>query len=378
MKGVYIQDRSPYYWIRYYDKQEKKPKSLNTKIEVTNADRRKWEAAKGTGERAKLEGTYELREQVRSFRIGLAERSIYIQTGVKIKRRKKLSEGIQLFMIDKPLLKTQSRTSYRNVVNRFIEGIGHDKYINEYQSRDYYNFVEWLKDKGYKEASKSSFTKHLSVIWNYFVKKEYANENIIQIIQAPQGIPEPIPQKDLKYILDFYKRKIKLFNDKKISFTESEIKQQSDFVHLMYYTGFRQSTILDLDWSRVHMRERLMIANNIKGSKIFAFPIHKKLEKLLKDMRPENEGKLFNYKSTDSLSFWDRDLIKMVEQKKIRKKYQMYQLRDTFASSSALSGMDMSIVQDLLNHSDIKVTKKHYAIVDANHSIALLDHVKFL
>lgn len=50
MSGIYTQNNSPYYWIRYYDKFEedarKKRKSLNTKIPVTEADKKRIADAK--------------------------------------------------------------------------------------------------------------------------------------------------------------------------------------------------------------------------------------------------------------------------------------------------------------------------------------------
>lgn len=74
MKGVYLQKNSPYYWIRYYDKFEqndtRKRKSINTKIEVTPSDLKRFQ------KKEKLLSTTELRNKVKGFRDALTNRNI--------------------------------------------------------------------------------------------------------------------------------------------------------------------------------------------------------------------------------------------------------------------------------------------------------------
>lgn len=74
MKGVYLQKNSPYYWIRYYDKFEqndsRKRKSINSKIEVTPSDLKRFQ------KKEKLLGTPELRNKVKGFRDALTNRNI--------------------------------------------------------------------------------------------------------------------------------------------------------------------------------------------------------------------------------------------------------------------------------------------------------------
>lgn len=95
MKGVYVRKESPYYWIRYYDKYEqadsRKRKSINTKIEVTQSD---WKRYKGSQQ---LAGTPELRNKLKSFRDGLNNRNIEIQSGVKLRHDKTLLDGYEEF-----------------------------------------------------------------------------------------------------------------------------------------------------------------------------------------------------------------------------------------------------------------------------------------
>lgn len=378
MKGVYIQKGSPYYWIRYYDRTVKddkqRRKSINTKIRVTDADRRR------KAEGKTLIGTPEIRDLSNRFRVAIAERNIEDVIGQKLITRRRIAEGLEDFFIEHPNLKPASENSYRNALDRFEDAVGKDRYIHELTARDYYHFVKFLNAKGYSEASKSSFTKHLSVIFRFFVEQKYLEKTIIKIIPSPPGLPDPIPADDLVTIIDFYRTKSDTYKTRNVAHSPADVRQQYHFVKMMLLTGFRQSTVLELTWDKINYRDNHIIAKNVKGKKIFLFPIHQELQQLLKEMDPDRKkkGRLFTYKGKDSLSFWDRDLKKMVEAGDIQRKYQMYQLRDTFASLVANSGVDMSIVQDLLNHSSIRITKEHYSKHDVDRSGSLLSNIRFL
>lgn len=82
LRGVFIQKNSPFYWIVYYDKLEPNPKKrckyINTKIEVTKADRERKKEGK------RLLGTPELKRLVKAFRFALAKRNIEYKINYKL------------------------------------------------------------------------------------------------------------------------------------------------------------------------------------------------------------------------------------------------------------------------------------------------------
>jgi hypothetical protein len=138
VKGIYLQKKSPYYWLRYYDKLEPDPsrkrKSVNTKILITPSDQRR--ARKKT----RLEGTAELRRLLKQFKTGLAERNLQAQSGIKLKKDLKLSEGYAEFKQlksvpgNKGQIKQKTIKSYDLAVDHLIKSCG-DKKIYKYNIR---------------------------------------------------------------------------------------------------------------------------------------------------------------------------------------------------------------------------------------------------
>ncbi|MEW6702395.1 MAG: hypothetical protein AB1298_06720 [Bacteroidota bacterium] len=194
MKGVYLIKRSPFYWLRYYDKHEqntsRKRKSINTKIEVTEADKKRHAEGK------KLIGTSKLRNLINSFRSGLAQRNIELSSGVKFQFDKLLSEGYAEFKEirtvpgSKKEIKKKTIINYDIAVKHMIAACG-DKKIYKYSGeKDYVALLHYL-DKirvpgktiihqdGKKEAtfkkmsvnSKSIYTRSLRSLWNFFCEK---------------------------------------------------------------------------------------------------------------------------------------------------------------------------------------------------------------
>lgn len=372
MKGVYLQKNSPYYWIRYYDKYEpnpsKKRKSVNTKIEVTPSDKLK------SFNKQPLTGTQELRNRLKEFKTSLAVRNMEVYSGVKINKSINLSVLVDEYLQNNPNLRKNSRLMYHYSANKLIESTK-DKNLLSISQRDYSQFVQKMKDVGVNETTQSTISKHLSVLFNYAKKQGYIKESIIKLLKAPPGVPEPIPHEDLITILNFYHDKEKILRKNKVNFDPAAIKEQKLLVFLMHYTGMRQSSILALEWTNFNFDNHLIVANNVKGRKLFYFPLHNKLYNLLKPIK-KDFGKVITRKDT-RLYFWDRDLKKLVKENKIKKKYQMYQLRDTFSTLLASSSVDVSIIQDLLNHSNIAITKNSYLLSDAERNRVLLNKVKF-
>lgn len=391
MNGVYIQKGSPYYWIRFYDKSEfnpaKRRKSINTKIEVTPQDLKKYLDSRETGEKIKLSGTPELRKLIKQFKQGLAQRDIVIATKIKVKDQKLLSEGFEEFKYDrsvpgsKKYLKPKTLQIYEDAVRHMI-ACNQDKYINLYsKERDYPALLFYFdnvkipkktvtKKSGVEKSNfqpmgmttRSMYTRTLKALWNYFVEKQYAPENIIEAIATDEKDPEPIPLDDMWKILNYFK-------------THTEHPAQYWLVKFLFLTGCRPSSAMvqlkeDIDWAA-----KIITIHNVKtGSKknrqSYSFPLYKELEILLRDemeVKDGDTGRLFdqyalipmNY--TYSLKFFRRGIAMLVKKGSIRKDYMLRQIRPTFASFAINElNLDIFTIQKLLDHEDVKITEKHY------------------
>lgn len=358
MRGVYIMKNSPFYWLRYYDKLESDPKkrrkSVNTKIEVTEQDRLRHKTGK------KLVGTPALRRLVESFRLALAERVIENKIEYKLIKYKYLEDVLNEYLYEHPHLAESSAYLYKLVIKKFIKILG-NKPINKYTNKDYYEFIQTLKNNNANPTTISTLSKHLIPIFNYAKKKLYVKESIIKQIPAPKGIPSPIPLNDLNVILNYYKRK--------------ENKEHYYIVLLLLLTGLRPSSLQKMKFSDIDFENKYITIYNIKGKKIFPFPLTNRLKQILLEKKREQNLKDDDYviNLRTKMKFWHRDIIKLYKEGKIKKKYQLYQLRDTFSSILARNKVDVSVVQELLNHSNPNITKEHYMLIENEMKLKLLE-----
>ncbi len=192
MSGIYTQNNSPYYWLRYYNKFEedpkKKRKSINTKIAVTEADKKRVIDARRREEKVKLIGTPALKKLKREFDRGLAEWAIMSNTGIKLKKDLKLSEGYEKFKESRSIpgmknyLKQKTLTTYSLAVDHFIICLN-DKWIYQYTEDDYAKLLFYFEEKGLSINSRSIYTRSLKTLWKWFNEQSYTKKNIITAIE---------------------------------------------------------------------------------------------------------------------------------------------------------------------------------------------------
>jgi integrase len=361
MRGIYIRENSPFYWFCYYDKNEPDPKkrrkSISTKIEITQADQKRIKQ----GCNYILQGTPNLRELLKQFRNGLFENETIKKSGIKLKRNIKLSEGLKEYLFFKPQLKPRTIEVYNYAATKMITATT-DKEVYRYSNKDYVLLIRYCTEQKFSETSMAIITRHLHPLWNWFVKQKYASENIIHKLKTPKGTPHPIPPKELRTILSYYE--------------EKGIPSQEFAVKFFLFTGFRPSTAIIQTWENIDLDNDIMIAMNVKANRPFVFPIHKELKKLL-EARPKKTGSVLGYKTKDCLDFFHRDMKKLIHFNFISFQYTLYNLRDTFASHLANNNLDMSNVQEIMNHSDPRITRGHYALVQTKYLRKKIDQANF-
>lgn len=364
MKGVYIRKDSPYYWIRFYDKYEqhenRKRKSINTKIEVTGSD---WNRS---ANKHPLNGTPALRSKLKSFRDGLNNRNIEIQSGVKIRYDLKLLDGYEEFKQvrsvpgSKKEVKQKTLINYKLAVDHFVSCSG-NKLIYKYTDKDYVALLNFFEKKELSRNSRSIYTRALKTLWNYFVQKSYTLKNIIEPVEAETKDPDPIPLDDMFTIIEYFK-------------ADTDYPHHYWIVYFMLLTGCRPSSAMmqlkeDIDFKRKTITIKNVKTGKRKGKEFYKFPLYTELEKLLKEMKANdgNPGRLFAMYSivpehyTWPLSFWKRGIGFLFKARKISKAYSLKQIRPTLASYLINNlKMDIFTVKKLLDHSDVKITDNHY------------------
>ncbi len=370
MRGVYIQKNSPYYWIRFYNKFEEDPrkrrKSFNTKIPVTPSDRKRAEEAHKKGNKAKLIGNAEIRKFVREFQQGWVEWSLKKGAGFSLKKDIKLSEGFEEFKVkrsipgSKKLLTKKTLRNYELAVTHMINACG-DKYIFKYKETDYVKLLYYFEERELSTNARANYTRSLHAVWNFFLDKKYTLQNIIEVIPPEEKDPEPIPVDELRSILNYFRR-------------DEKFPHHFWIIYFLLLTGARPSSAMSQLKEDIDFKKKIISIPNIKtgkrkGKLKYKFPLYKELEKLIREIGVEegDTGRLFdmfalipdNY--TWPLSFWRRGINFLFIGGVLSKKYTVKQLRSTTASF-LINELKLPIftVKRLLDHSNIKVTDKHY------------------
>ncbi|MEI8129319.1 MAG: tyrosine-type recombinase/integrase [bacterium] len=367
MTGIIVLPNSPFYYFRFYDKySDVKRKTVPTKVLVTPTDRKIYEQNRTSKEKKKYIGTPELRRVIDTYRRALADKSFEQRTRSRLKYRFTLSEAVNQYLALKINLKPKTITSYKAAIKAFIDEAG-DMPLDKYNTAHYGKLIKALRKDEKKETTISIISRSLNVFFAYFVKKKYIQENIITRIKSPDVAPTPILPSDLKIILDELKSK-------------KDFPQHYQIIKFLVLTGMRPSSALAQTWEKINMQLKVMEVTNVKANKIFQFPIYNELEELLKEIGVKKKGKVFPFANVGALDFFRKTIKKLVEpdkpvkdKKYISQYYTLYNLRDTFASDKANSNIGLSNVQELLDHSDMRVTRRHYVQMRTDYLRELLN-----
>lgn len=399
IRGLYIQKRSPFYWVRYYDKLEpdpkKKSKSICTKIEISGADLRRIEEAALQNVRPILKGTPEVRAFVEAFRKGLHE--IWVQNRLKMKLQYQLllSDAYKEFVTERSIpgkkdqLRERSIINYGIAIEHMIAACG-DREVHTYNQEDFHKLLHYFQDYKFKgitekdgsvsfkllsQTTRSIYVRTLKSLWAYFIKKGLAREQIFENLRVEDADPEPIPLDDMWRIL-------------------SQLKNNSNYpnayaiIRFLFLTGCRVSSAMVQLKENIDFNEKVIKIQNVKsgrrkGREMYLFPLYGELESLLRNemgVRPGDTGRLFSHFKineldyTSPLGFWDRLMTTLSKCGHIKKKYTLKQIRST-AASYFINNLRFDIyrVKKLLDHSDVKVTERNYIRYDVELVRQVLD-----
>lgn len=268
-----------------------------------------------------------------------------------------LQTALQKFL-DSRNIKPASAAMYQLSFDHFIKAIG-NKFVYQVTEENYNQFIKYLRGEKLSENSRSSYTKHISVIWKYFITQKYTDKKIVKIIKPVLIPPRSIPDKDLKKIFTHFKKK--------------KDKLHYNCIMILYLTGWRLSTLIELTEDQIDWNSKIIFYKNVKGNKIAAFPLHSELEKILKSMKLKPGQKIVPYTNRQSFCFWKRALTKLGF------KYSVHQLRKTLATTFVNNQLSIYDAQTALDHSDIKTTQKYYALANIQRIRQDIDrYIKFV
>lgn len=264
----------------------------------------------------------------------------------RIKRAPLITDEFKNF-IQSRTREVNSNSVYNHAFNHFTTACSIQR-IDRYTIEDGAKYLIHLQKTGLSINTIHTYTKHMHIVWKYFVKKNYSRINIINIIEEEQKPVRVIPNDHLKIIFDEFKKSSPEYN----------------FIFkFLYYTGMRISSFLLLTWDDVFVDQKIIYYRNKKSKRNSVFPVHKLLEDLLLD-HGIGSGSLCKLKTRNSIyTAWKRTVQ---NPDKLNMNYTVHQLRKTFGSALSLDGVNIKDVQELLDHSDEKTTKKFYRIAQTD------------
>ena len=334
-KGIYIHGTKLYYVFR--DKLTKKVKNINTHLPATK------------------QGIRDSRKWIEEFNNVKGKSIVEEKRLVKLNKAVRLSDAVKEYICSKNDISESSKSLYHYAVKNFIEVNG-DMYLSAYQKNHTDKLIQsWEKS----EHTLDIILRHLSVIFNYFVKNKTIPEHYIYRKSVTHKLPKSIPDSELMLMFDYLKEKnINGYN----------------LIKFLYLSGLRISEALIIKWSDINYENNIIEITNIKAKRTDYIPISSQLrEHLLTINKNDGNDKIFIY--TDrNLKFYFRMQIDLFQERK----YTIHQLRKSFISKLANGGLSILDIKALARHKDIRTTLLHYASTDLNRIKTDLDNkVKF-
>lgn len=345
--SYYKRKDSPYFFLRIY------------KSKTSEPDPKKRRTSKTTKIPTTRDGERQIKQQVKLLNAALIRKEHQKVIGISFDSTLLFSKGRDLFLESKPDLADKTVEAYK-LASRHLISACSDKEIDKYFDSDYSKFITYLNKKNISDTSKAIFTRHLSAMWNYFVSRNWAEKNIILIVKSTKTNTMPIPYNEMQKILKYYKGKN---------------IQQYYLVYFLLLTGMRPSSAVKISWENIFFEQGYIKVENVKGKKDYYFPLHNELEKMLKEMKPQKKGILFPYET--QVKFFNKDCSNLFTRGNIGHKYNISQLRNTFSSYLLNKGVNLGTIQKLLDHSDQRITKKHYVEFEMNFLRDEVNKVKF-
>ncbi|MBS4036202.1 MAG: tyrosine-type recombinase/integrase [Ignavibacterium sp.] len=310
------------------------------KLEDTRENRKKAEIVKKQIE-------YESSAGIFKERIGRVDR-----------KHKLLQDAYQEFIANNPNRKQSTIIGYDNAFEKFLGYAGNIK-VKEVDKDLFKAFESHLrteiipvKKKPLSDNTIGTYFHRLKIMFKYFIEQDYISEN-------------PVPKKEVK------PKEIRVLSDKEILTLLEKIKntdkkhlietkhQHYKLIVMLLMTGLRITELINLTFDDIDFKENLIRVRNEKKDRIDYLPLYEELKIFILQEWKERTGRLFNYKSKESLKFFRRFL-----EKEKMQGFSFHTFRKTFITKLINSGLSVFDVMTLARHKDIRTTLRHYTAAE--------------
>ena len=248
---------------------------------------------------------------------------------------------------------------------------------------DIEEFMEYLKYRdtdGKKISNKENAIKRkistLKSVFKYFYRTEKLNENIMERVQLPKLHSKEIIRLDIDEVammIDEAENGEGLSDRQRAYHGKTKVRDVA-ILSLLLGTGIRVSECVGLDISDVDFKNNGILIHR-KGGKEVTVYFSDEVKEALQNYYDErvlileesgHEGALFLSMQNKRLSV--RSVENLVKKYagiiSPLKKITPHKLRSTYGTNLYKETGDIYLVADVLGHSDVNTTKKHYAAIE--------------
>lgn len=248
---------------------------------------------------------------------------------------------------------------------------------------DIEEFMEYLKyreSEGKKISNKENAIKRkistLKSVFKYFYRVEKINENIMERVQLPKLHSKEIIRLDIDEVAMMIDEaeKGEGLSDRQKAYHEKTKVRDVALLSLLLGTGIRVSECVGLDISDVDFKNNGILIHRKGGKEVtvyFSDEVSEALQNYLDERvlileESGHEGAFFLSMQNKRMSV--RSVENLVK-KYARiisplKKITPHKLRSTYGTNLYKETGDIYLVADVLGHSDVNTTKKHYAAIE--------------
>lgn len=301
------------------------------------------------------------------------------------------------FLGIKDTTSTRTRLAYAYDLRIFFEYI-HDN-INDFKNTDIIDYkiemldkikaidiIEYLDYLSYYEKDSEQITNEergkqrklssLRSFYNFYFRNEMIETNPASLVQLPKLHKKEIIRLDpdeVALLLDHIENGDNLTKHEALYHEKTKIRDLA-LITLLLGTGIRVSECVGLDLKDVDFKNNGILIRRKGGYEAVVY-FGDEVEKALKDYLNERNGIIpeSGHESALFLSIQNKRLsVRSVE--KLVKKYSSaitslkkitpHKLRSTYGTSLYRETGDIYLVADVLGHSDVNTTKKHYAALE--------------
>ena len=245
---------------------------------------------------------------------------------------------------------------------------------------EYMEYLKYRDTDGKKISNKENAIKRkistLKSVFKYFYRTERLRENIMERVQLPKLHSKEIIRLDIDEVammIDEAERGEGLSDRQRAYHGKTKIRDVA-LLSLLLGTGIRVSECVGLDISDVDFKNKGILIHR-KGGKEVTIYFSDEVKEALQNYYDErvlileesgHEGAFFLSMQNKRLSVRSVENLVKKYAKIISplKKITPHKLRSTYGTNLYKETGDIYLVADVLGHSDVNTTKKHYAAIE--------------